>query len=80
MDPTIPPIPSPLPPIVIEPSSLLWLFFWVGIVVTAGFAFGLIYHWLRYGTMYPLALVAMPVYGVGVLVLIGAMLTGIGLA
>jgi hypothetical protein len=63
--------------IAIEPSMFLWFFFWIGFAITAGFAFGLIYHWLRYGTMYPLALTMMPVYIVGVLVLIGAMLTGI---
>jgi hypothetical protein len=59
-------------------TSLLWIFFWFGFIITLGFAFGLIYHWFRYGFMYPLAWVAIPVYSIGVLVLIGAMLTGIG--
>ena len=66
-------------PVSIDPANFLWLFFWVGILVTAGFAFGLVYHWLRYGNMYPLALAALPIYGIGVFVLIGAMLAGIGI-
>lgn len=57
---------------------VLWIFFWFAFVVTAGFAFGLLYHWFRYGYMYPLALLAIPVYSIGVLVLLGAMLGGIG--
>jgi hypothetical protein len=57
---------------------ILWVFFWFAFIITAGFAFGLLYHWIRYGFMYPLALIATPVYSVGVLVLLGAMLAGIG--
>lgn len=57
---------------------VLWIFFWFAFVVTAGFAFALLYHWLRYGYMYPLAIIAAPVYSIGVLVLLGAMLGGIG--
>jgi hypothetical protein len=56
---------------------ILWLFFWFAFIVTAGFAFSLFYHWLRFGYMYPLSFIAMPVYGVGVLLFIGAMLSGI---
>lgn len=59
-------------------AALLWVFFWFGFIVTAGFAFGLIYHWLRYGFMYPLSLIALPVYAVGALVFVGGMLAGIG--
>ena len=36
------------------------------------------YHWLSYGFMYPLSWIAIPVYSIGVLVLIGAMIAGIG--
>ncbi|MBX9765389.1 hypothetical protein K2X83_01990 [Patescibacteria group bacterium] len=57
---------------------ILWIFFWFAFIVTAGFAFALFYHWIRWGFMYPLAFIATPVYGVGVLVLLGAMLAGIG--
>lgn len=57
---------------------ILWIFFWFAFIVTAGFAFSLYYHWLRFGYMYPLSFIAMPVYGVGVLVFVGAMLSGIG--
>ncbi len=57
---------------------ILWVFFWFAFVVTAGFAVSLYYHWLRFGYMYPLSFIAMPVYGVGVLVFLGAMLSGIG--
>lgn len=57
---------------------ILWIFFWFAFIVTAGFAISLYYHWLRFGYMYPLSFIAMPVYGVGVLVLVGAMLSGIG--
>ena len=59
-------------------SILLWIFFGFGFIITAGFAFALIYHWVRYGYMYPLALIAIPVYSVGVLLFLGAMLAGIG--
>jgi len=71
-------IPGALSPEVFAGASILWLFFAFGFIITAGFAFGLLYHWIRYGFMYPLALIAIPVYSVGVLVLIGAMLAGIG--
>lgn len=73
-------IPGALSPetFAISGASILWIFFWFAFVITAGFAFGLLYHWLRYGYMYPLAWVAIPVYSIGVLVLIGAMIAGIG--
>jgi hypothetical protein len=73
MEPAVP------PPVFIpgEPTIVLWLFFWLGFVVTLGYAFGLLYHWIRYGKMYPLALVMLPIYVVGVFIFIGAMLTSI---
>ena len=61
-----------------DPTLLLWIFFVIGIIFAAGFAFGLLYHWIRYGYMYPLVWIMMPVYIVGSIVLIGAMLAGIG--
>jgi hypothetical protein len=60
-----------------ELSVLLWPFFWLGIVVTAGYAFALLFHWFRFGFMYPLVWLALPVYAAGVFIFIGAMLTGI---
>jgi hypothetical protein len=71
-------LPSAIPAIAGGGALILWIFFWFGFLITAAFAFGLLYHWLRYGYMYPLAILAIPVYSIGVLVLLGAMLTGIG--
>lgn len=68
---------NPSPEFVSDPTVFLWLFFWIAIVVTAGYAFALLYHWIRWGYMYPLVWIMMPVYLVGVVVLIGAMLGGI---
>ncbi len=45
--------------------EILWILFWIGFVITAGFAFSLIYHWVRYGGMYPMALVMLPIYVIG---------------
>lgn len=74
-----PTLPQALPPEVIAGggAAILWVFFWFAFIVTVGFAFGLLYHWIRYGFMYPLSFIAIPVYSIGVLVFIGAMLTGI---
>lgn len=68
------PVPVPIPS---DPTILLWLFFWLAIIVTAGYMVALLYHWIRYGHMYPLVWIMMPIYLVGVVVLIGAMLSGI---
>lgn len=59
-------------------AALLWPFFWLMIVVTIWYVFAELYHWLRFGWMYPLVWIAMPIYLVGVLVLVGAMLSAIG--
>ena len=61
-------------------SGILWLFFVIVFLVTAYYDFANLYHWLRYGYMYPLVWIALPVYVVGVLVFIGGMLAGIGAA
>jgi len=58
-------------------ALILWPFFWLGLVVTFFYAFSLIYHWLRFGNMYPLVWIAMPIYAVGTVIFIGAMLAGI---
>jgi hypothetical protein len=61
-------------------SLLLWPFFWLILIVTLWYVFAELYHWIRYGWMYPLVWIAMPIYLVGVVVLIGAMLSAIGAA
>lgn len=61
-----------------DATILLWLFFWIAMLVVIGYGFSLIYHWVRWGYMYPLVWVAMPVYIVGTLILIGGVLAGIG--
>jgi hypothetical protein len=58
-------------------AIVLWPFFWLGMVTVFLYGFSLLYHWIRFGYMYPLVWVAMPVYLVGTVVLIGAMLAGI---
>ncbi|TAJ15912.1 hypothetical protein EPO56_00440 [Patescibacteria group bacterium] len=63
-----------LPP---DAVAIFWFFFYVSLVVTAGFVFSQLYHWLRFGFMYPLVFIMMPIYLVGVVVLIGGMLVGI---
>jgi len=60
-----------------DPVLLLWPFFWLGIVVVFLYGFSLLYHWIRFGVLYPLVWFALPVYVVGTLVFIGAMLAGI---
>ena len=62
------------------PSVILWLFFGLVLLMTAYYVFAELYHWLRYGYMYPMVWVALPVYLIGIAVLLGAMLTGIAAA
>lgn len=75
---TIAPVAVQLPVGSIAP--VLWFFFAIVILVTAYYAFAELYHWLRWGYMYPLVWIALPVYFIGVLVLLGAMLAGISVA
>lgn len=58
-------------------SLILWPFFWLGLVATFLYGFALLYHWIRFGHMYPLVWVMLPIYLVGAVVFIGAMLAGI---
>ncbi len=60
-----------------DPAILLWPFFYLALAVVALYAFSLLYHWVRFGYLYPLVWLAIPVYVIGTIVLIGAMLTGI---
>ena len=55
-------------------TVLLWIFFTIGALITAYFVFALLYHWLRFGHMYPWVWVALPVYAIGTAVLFLAML------
>lgn len=58
----------------IDPGILLQPFFWLGVVVTLAYGFSLLYHWIRFGNMYPLVWIALPIYLTGTLILIGATL------
>ena len=62
-----------------DPTVILWFFFAIVLLVTVYYVFAELYHWLRFGYMYPLVWMALPVYIVGTVVLIGAMLAGIAL-
>jgi len=61
-------------------ALILWPFFWLGIVAVFFYGFSLVYHWVRFGTLYPLVWIALPLYAVGTIIFIGAMLTGIATA
>lgn len=61
-----------------DPAVLLYPFFWLGIVAVFFYGFALLYHWIRFGYMYPLVWVALPVYAIGTLVFMGGMLAGLG--
>lgn len=61
----------------INPLILLYPFFWLGIIIVIGYGFSLLYHWIRFGHMYPLVWLVLPVYVVGSLIFIGAMLSGL---
>lgn len=63
-----------LPP---DAISVFWFFFGLALIASLLFVLALLYHWIRFGLMYPFVWVAMPVYLVGVVVLIGGMLAGI---
>jgi len=58
-------------------TVILWPFFWLGIVAVFFYGFSLVYHWVRFGSMYPLVWVVLPLYAVGTVILIGAMLAGL---
>ncbi len=45
--------------------GFFWLIFVVAFLITAAYAFALLYHWLRYGFMYPMVWLALPIYLVG---------------
>ncbi|MES2014502.1 MAG: hypothetical protein V4437_01665 [Patescibacteria group bacterium] len=69
-----------MPPVTALPadtSIIFWFFFTVALLVTLYFVFAELYHWIRFGFMYPLVWLAMPVYLIGIVILIGGMLAGI---
>lgn len=57
-------------------ALLLWPFFWLGVAIVFVYGLSLLYHWIRYAYMYPLVWIVLPVYVVGTLVFIGALLVG----
>jgi hypothetical protein len=63
----------------VDPTIILWFFFVVGMAVTAYFMFAHLYHWLRYAGLYPLVWVALPIYLIGIFVLVTTMLGAIAL-
>lgn len=58
-------------------ALVLWPFFWLAIVAVFFYGFSLLYHWIKFGSIYPLVWIALPIYVVGTIILIGAMLAGI---
>jgi len=44
---------------------VFWLIFGIAFLITAYYVFALLYHWIRYGFMYPWVWVMMPIYLVG---------------
>lgn len=64
----------------VGPGAILWLFFGLVFIMTAYYVFAQLYHWIRYNYMYPMVWVAAPIYLIGVVVLLGMMITGIGAA
>lgn len=69
--PTFPQIPAG------SGAPILWFFFVLVLLMTAYYVFAELYHWFRYGYMYPLVWIALPVYLIGTVALMGAMLAGI---
>lgn len=61
-------------------GALLWVVFLLVFLITAYYVFAELYHWLRYGYMYPLVWVALPIYLVGIVLLLAVMLGGIAAA
>ncbi|MBI3574015.1 hypothetical protein HY090_03110 [Candidatus Kaiserbacteria bacterium] len=76
-DQSLPQLPSV--PVVGAPV-VLWFFFAIVFLITVYFVFAELYHWLRWGYMYPLVWLALPVYLIGVVVFLGAMVAGISAA
>ncbi len=60
-----------------DPSIVLWFFFWLSLIFVAYHVISLLFHWIRFGKLYPLVVIATPVYLAGTLIFIGAMLAGI---
>lgn len=64
----------------VNSTVFLYPFLFLGLIIVVFYGFSLLYHWLRYGSMYPLVWIALPVYVVGTIVFIGAMITGLAAA
>ncbi len=49
---------------------MIWtLILGVGILIVLGYGLALLYHWIRFGFLYPLVFVALPVWGIGTFIL-----------
>ena len=55
-------------------AIILLPFFWLGIVAAFVYGFTLLYHWIRYAHMYPVVWIVLPIYVVGTIILIGALI------
>ena len=60
--------------------EILYVFLAFAFLFTAAYAIGLLYHWIRFGWLYPWVWVALPLYGTGVFVLFSVMLGALALS
>lgn len=42
----------------------------LALLVVGYYAFALLYHWLRYGFIYPMVFLALPVWGIGTVLIL----------
>ena len=59
--------------------GIFWLFFGIALLVTLYYVLAQLYHSIRFGLMHPLVWIVIPIYLIGVVVLIGGMLAGIAI-
>ena len=59
--------------------EILYVFLAFALLFTAAYAIGLLYHWIRFGWLYPWVWVAIPIYGGGVFVLFSVMFGALAL-
>ena len=62
------------------PQAVLLVFFAAAVVFTPAYAAGLIYHWVRFGWLYPWVWIALPLYGVGVFIFMSIMVGTIAIS
>ncbi len=50
---------------------MIWTVILVGALLVVGYyAFALLYHWIRYGVLYPMVILALPVWAIGTVLLL----------